>query len=168
MMSHSALRMVDKQDLSIGLDDDKRAEVATALSTFLATTYTLYMQTLYYHWNVVGKQFISLHELFENHYEDLHKAGDALAERIRALGHFCPGTYKEFSEMSAIEEVVDLPKDAEEMVSILLSHHEKASVEARHVLRTAEQAGDEVTVDMMVSRMTFHDEAAWMLRSLLQ
>lgn len=167
-MSSKTLRMVDEQKPQIGMSADDRKAVAQKLSAFLASTYTLYMQTLYYHWNVTGKQFVSLHELFEKHYEDLHKAGDDLAERIRALGHFCPGTYKEFSEMSSVEEIVALPDNAEGMVENLLKHHETASNEARAVLEVASSVGDEVTLDMMVARMTFHDEAAWMLRAILE
>ncbi|MBN67562.1 MAG: DNA starvation/stationary phase protection protein [Rickettsiales bacterium] len=166
-MVSKTLKIVDEGDISIGMDEDARTKVAKPLSKFLATTYTLYMQSLYYHWNVTGKQFVSLHELFEKHYENLHAAGDELAERVRALGHFCPGTYKEFSELSSIEEQVGVP-NAEEMVQNLLTNHQVASREARKVLETAESVGDEVTIDMMVERMTFHDEAAWMLRSIIE
>src|SRR5690606_9628646 len=105
---------------------------------------------------------------FEEHYEDLHAAGDELAERIRALGHFCPGTYKEFGQLSVIKEDDTLPMSSDDMVSNLLHDHEACSNEARKVLKIAEKAEDEVTVDMMVSRMATHDQAAWMLRSMME
>lgn len=164
----NTVKLVDDKDVNIGVKQKQRAEVAKALSTFLASTYTLYMKTLYYHWNVTGQQFHSLHALFEGQYEDLHAAGDALAERVRALGHFTPGTFKAFGELSAIQEDAELPTSARMMVSNLLEDNETASQEARKVLKAAEKAEDEVTVDMMVARMSVHEEAAWMLRSTLE
>jgi len=160
--------MVDQAPVNIGVKEEKRKAVAKQLSTFLASTYTLYMKTPYYHWNVTGSQFHSLHELFEHQYEDLHGAGDALAERIRALGHFSPGTFKAYLELSEIEEDDALPEDAEAMVKNLLKDNETCTQAARKVLKIAEEAEDEVTVDMMVERMSTHDEAAWMLRATLQ
>ncbi len=167
-MSNSTVKIVDKTDVNIGVDSKERAEVAKHLSGFLASTYTLYMKTLYYHWNVTGKQFHSLHELFEAQYEDLHEAGDEIAERVRALGHFTPGTFKAFQSLSAITEDEELPKKAEIMVKNLLKDNEVCSIEARKVMKIAEEAQDEVTVDMMVHRMSVHDEAAWMLRAITE
>lgn len=167
-MTNSTLKLVDDQALDIGIKQEKRSEVAKQLSTFLASTYTLYMKTLYYHWNVTGKQFHSLHELFESQYTDLHAAGDSLAERVRALGHFTPGTFKAYLELSAITEDDALPETAEAMVGNLLADNETCSREARKVIGAAEEAGDEVTIDMMVARMATHEEAAWMLRSTNQ
>ncbi len=167
-MTNATIKLVDQQPLNIGINHEKRTEVAKQLSSFLASTYTLYMKTLYYHWNVTGKQFHSLHELFEKQYNDLHAAGDSLAERVRTLGHFTPGTFKAYLELSAIKEDDALPETAEEMVSNLLADNETCSREARKVLKAAEEAGDEVTVDMMVARMATHEEAAWMLRSTNQ
>jgi len=167
-MVSKTLKMVDDQDVDIGVKKQRRADVAIELSGFLASTYTLYMKTLYYHWNVTGKSFHSLHKLFEEHYEDLHEAGDELAERIRALGHFTPGTYKEFAKLSVIKEDDKLPDNADKMVENLLKDHELCTQEARKVLKIAEKSEDEVTVDMMVQRMTFHDEAGWMLRSIIE
>lgn len=167
-MTKSTLKIVDDEPVDIGVKETQRAEVAKKLCGFLASTYTLYMKTLYYHWNVTGKQFSSLHELFEGHYEDLHMAGDELAERIRALGHFTPGTFREYIELSAIKEDKSLPENAETMLHNLLKDNEACSREARKVLKIAEEAQDEVTVDMMVERMSIHEEAAWMLRSTLQ
>lgn len=164
----STLNKVDDTNVNIGVLDEQRAEVAKDLSVFLASTYVLYMKTLYYHWNVTGKQFHSLHEIFETQYEDLHTAGDDIAERVRALGHFTPGTFKTFLEESVIKEDDTLPGNADKMVENLLADHEACSLEARKVLKTAESCGDEVTIDMMVERMSTHDEAAWMLRSYIQ
>lgn len=165
---NKTLQLVDNQEVNIGVKQEKRAAVAKELSKFLASTYTLYMKTLYYHWNVTGKQFHSLHELFEGQYEDLHTAGDELAERIRALGHYTPGTFKSYLEMSEVTEDDALPESAEAMVRNLLTDNETCSVAARNVLKIAEDAEDEVTVDMMVGRMSVHDEAAWMLRATLE
>lgn len=167
-MTKSTLKIVENKQLDIGIKAEKRKEVAKQLANFLASTYTLYMKTLYYHWNVTGKQFHSLHEIFEKQYEDLHEAGDKLAERIRSLGHFTPGTFKSYIEMSAVEEDDILPKDADIMVRNLLEDNETCSLEARKVLEVAQEAEDEVTVDMMVARMSIHEESAWMLRSSLE
>jgi starvation-inducible DNA-binding protein len=167
-MKSPTLKVIDDEKVEIGVEEKHRAEVAQALSTFLASTYTLYMKTLYYHWNVTGKQFSSLHELFETQYDDLHEAGDEIAERIRSLGHFTPGTFREYLEHSVITEDESLPENAEAMTANLLQDNEACSREARKVLKIAEEASDEVTVDMMVARMATHDEAAWMLRATLQ
>jgi len=155
-------------NVDIGVAKQQRVLVAEHLSKFLATTYTLYMKSLYYHWNVTGQNFHSLHNLFEEHYEDLHEAGDKIAERIRALGHFAPGTFKEYQKFSKVQEDETVPNSADDMVRNLLADHETCSIEARSVLEQAKKAGDEVTIDMMVERMSVHDEAAWMLRSIIQ
>ncbi len=164
-MVNRTLKLVDDKSVNIGMEEQKRAEVAKQLSGFLASTYTLYMKSLYYHWNVTGRQFHSLHALFEEQYQDLHGAGDELAERIRALGHFTPGTYKAFAELSTIKEDEALPDSPEAMVENLMRDNELCSQEARKVLEVAEDAGDEVTIDMMVARMATHEKAAWMLRA---
>ena len=167
-MNVSTVRKTDDEPVDIGVARERRAAVAEKLSGFLASTYTLYMKTLNYHWNVTGKEFSSLHGLFEAQYEDLHKAGDGIAERIRALGHFAPGTFQQFIELSAVEEDQSLPKNSNEMITNLLQDNEACSKHARDVLEAADEADDEVTVDMMVARMSTHDEAAWMLRATLQ
>jgi starvation-inducible DNA-binding protein len=147
---------------------EARARVAHALSTFLASTYALYQKSLFYHWNVTGPHFVGLHGLFEEHYNALHQAGDEVAERIRALGHFAPGTMAEFASLSRIAEDRRLPQSAEEMVANLLQAHEECSSQAREVQEIAEKADDSVTADMMVARMGYHDKAAWMLRAWRQ
>lgn len=162
------LKQTDDVNLSIGVNDESRKQVCEKLSGLLASTYMLYLKTLYYHWNVTGKSFLSLHELFETQYDDLHEAGDELAERIRALGHFTPGTVREFQELSTIKDDDSLPSSDDQMIKNLLADNEQCSKEAREVLKVAEEGSDEVTIDMMVARMTYHDKASWMLRSLLQ
>jgi len=164
-MSSSTVKMTDRENLHTGMDAEARTRVAEQLSRFLATTYTLYLKTLYYHWNVTGPHFHALHLLFEQQYEDLHAAGDEVAERIRAIGHFSPGTYREFEKLSAVSHDESLPKKSAQMVANLLRDNEVCTQEARKVLDAAEKAGDEVTVDMMVERMGVHEKAAWMLRS---
>lgn len=144
-----------------------RAEVAHALSGFLASTYALYQKSLFYHWNVTGPDFSGLHQLFETHYEALHAAGDVVAERIRALGHYAPGTLREFAALSSVEEDAQLPPSGQDMLARLIDSHEVCSGEARAVLEVARRAEDDVTIDLMIGRMAFHDKAAWMLRACL-
>lgn len=162
------LQQTDDVAVHIGVEERNRLEVSKKLSGLLASSYVLNLKTLYYHWNVTGPQFVGLHTLFEQQYNELSKAGDEIAERIRALGHFTPGTVTEFMQLSSVKDDASLPKSSQEMVKNLLNANERCSAEARKVLEAAEKAGDEVTVDMMVGRMTSHDKSAWMLRSLLQ
>ncbi|MBY0355058.1 MAG: DNA starvation/stationary phase protection protein [Rickettsiales bacterium] len=166
-MRSKSIKIIDEITPDIGLKPTQRSEIAQHLETLLATTYVLYLKTLYYHWNVTGPHFFSLHTFFQSEYEALHKAGDALAERLRALGHMSPGTTAEFRELSTIQEDEALPKSAQEMVQNLLHDNEHASLTARKVLEKAQSLHDEVTADMMIARMTYHDKAAWMLRSTL-
>src|SRR6185436_9098885 len=155
----------DEVRVDIGVENRGRTDVTKKLSGLLASTYLLYLKTLYYHWNVTGSNFVGLHQLFEKQYEELQKAGDELAERIRALGHFTPGTVNEFLAMSSVKDDSELPPTAERMVQNLLRANEHCSKEARQVLELAEKAEDEATVDMMIHRMTHHDKAAWTLRA---
>lgn len=166
-MTQETIAKVDSKPVEIGLETASRQSISKSLSKLLASTYCLYIKTLYYHWNVKGQHFATLHELFETQYQDLHSAGDELAERIRALGHFVPGTMKEFLELSVIQEDKTMPEAAEKMVENLLKDNETLSKEARKILKEAETAEDEITVDMMVGRMTYHDKTAWMLRATL-
>jgi starvation-inducible DNA-binding protein len=162
---------VNKEDrlrVDIGVDSDARMEVSQKLSALLASTYLLYLKTLYYHWNVTGPNFVGLHRLFEEQYVELQQAGDAMAERVRALGHFTPGTVGEFLALSSVKDDPELPQPANRMVLNLLKENENCSKEAREVLEAAQDAGDEVTADMMISRMQHHDKAAWMLRAVLE
>ncbi|MFC3051456.1 Dps family protein [Kordiimonas pumila] len=157
----------DGQKIDVGIKKESRSNVAQALGAMLASTYTLYVKSLFYHWNVTGPQFHGLHVLFEDHYQNLHEAGDELAERIRALGHFTPGTLESFAALSVVKDDEKLPKDAKGMLLNLKEAHELCAGEARRVLEVAEEAGDEVTADMMVDRMRFHDESIWMLSASL-
>jgi starvation-inducible DNA-binding protein len=147
---------------------DDALSVAKALTNCLATTYVLAIETLGCHWNVTGKQFVSLHALFEEHYKELLEASDVIAERVRALGFPCPSSLSTFSELSAIKQEKTTQRNAKSMCEMLLKHHRSASLEAKRVLQVAESASDDVTVDMMVARMTAHDKAAWMLAALLE
>ncbi|NVJ97901.1 MAG: DNA starvation/stationary phase protection protein [Alphaproteobacteria bacterium] len=157
----------DSRNVQAWTNEKQRRAVADALGVMLASTYSLYVKSLFYHWNVTGPNFHSLHALFEEHYQDLHAAGDDLAERIRALGFFTPGTLKAFSDMSVIRDDDKLPDNSNGMLESLRAAHDICSREARNTLEVAEKVGDEVTIDMMVERMRFHDEAAWMLSASL-
>lgn len=153
----------DGQTTDIGVAKDSRAEIAEALSAMLASTYSLYVKSLFYHWNVTGPQFHSLHELFEEHYQNLHEAGDEIAERVRSLGHFTPGSLQAFASLSSVKDDEHLPKNSDGMLENLQAAHEICASEARNVMKIAEAAEDEVTADMMIERMAFHDQAIWML-----
>ncbi|WP_020400637.1 Dps family protein [Kordiimonas gwangyangensis] len=157
----------DGQPTDGSIGEESRAKVAEALSGMLASTYSLYVKSLFYHWNVTGPHFHGLHQLFEEHYQDLHEAGDDIAERIRAIGHFTPGTLKAFGKLSKVEDDDELPNSAEDMLRNLKTAHGVCASEARKVLNVAEEVGDEVTADLMVERMRFHDEASWMLGASL-
>ena len=152
-------------DVNIGLDTDTRQQTAGALATVLADTYVLYLKTQGFHWNVTGPQFAGLHALFEAQYTDLRDAADDIAERIRALGAFAPGSQAQFADLTVLTEQTGVPT-AEAMVVELQADHEAVSRRARAALRVAEQAGDDASADMMVGRLQVHDKAAWMLRSI--
>ena len=151
----------------IGVSEEGRRAVADALSGMLADTYTLYLKTQNFHWNVTGPHFKHYHEMFGEQYEELADANDEIAERIRALGFHAPGSFKAFLALSGIDEAGDNMPDAGEMVRQLMADHEALSLRARNVLETAQGVGDEVTGDMMIERMTTHDKTSWMLRASL-
>lgn len=167
-MTAKTLKIIDSKQVNIGISEARREKIAKALAGFLASSYTLYQKTQYYHWNVTGPQFNSLHTLFEAQYTELAMAVDELAERIRALGHFTPGTPKEFAKLSTIQEDAALPSSAKQMVENLLNDHQTCSNAAREALKLAQDAGDEVTTDILIGRMTTHDKTAWMLRATLE
>lgn len=168
MTKNQTLQLVDQEDVRIGMEEEARANVAEALTSFLASTYTLYMKSLFYHWNVTGPNFTGLHKLFEEQYQNLHHAGDELAERVRALGHKTPGTFHEFLKVSAIKEDETLPEDEQKMARNLMKCHEVCTREARKLFKVAEKFDDQVTMDMLVERMAFHEKAAWMLRATVE
>lgn len=154
-------------ELHTGLDENARANVVAKLSKVLADHYLLMLKTHNYHWNVRGPLFKSLHDLTEEQYDDLFEAIDELAERIRALGHDAPGTFSEYIELSEIEEAKKGIADLE-MVADLVGSHENLIGNMRTTLEEAEKVGDEVTVDMMVNRLSVHEKYAWMLRSFIE
>ena len=153
--------------IDIGIDAKKRKEIAGGLSRVLADTYTLYLQTHNFHWNVKGPMFQTLHLMFETQYSELALAVDLVAERIRALGFPAPGTYGEFVKLSSVKEVAGVPK-AQQMIKTLVSGHETVAKTARSVFSIAESANDQPTCDLLTQRMQIHEKTAWMLRSLLE
>jgi starvation-inducible DNA-binding protein len=153
--------------IDIGIDAGKREDLARGLSRVLADTYTLYLKTHNFHWNVTGPMFQSLHLMFEAQYNELALAVDLVAERIRALGFTAPGTYREFARLSAIKEEDGVPK-ANEMIRLLVAGHETVARTAREIFRAADAASDQPTCDLLTQRMQVHEKTAWMLRSLLE
>ena len=154
--------------INIGIERQDRAAIAEGLSRVLADTYTLYLTTHNFHWNVTGPHFNSLHAMFMAQYTELWNSTDVIAERIRALGHYAPGSYAEFSKIATVPDVPQDPPKAMEMVRILVKGHETVSRIAREFIPVAEEAGDDPTADMLTARCTVHDQTAWMLRSLLE
>jgi starvation-inducible DNA-binding protein len=148
-------------------DQAARSEIAAALSKLLADSYTLYLKTHSFHWNVVGPDFVSLHTLFEQQYTGLAAAVDEIAERIRALGAKAPGSYQEFEKLAKIADEPGAPS-AKEMVHRLMQDNITAARTAQEVVRTAEEHGDVSTADLATQRVTVHEKAAWMLDSLLK
>jgi len=152
--------------IDIGISADDRARIADGLSRLLADSYTLYLKTHNYHWNVTGPLFNTLHAMFEQQYTELATAVDEIAERIRALGHPAPGSYKAFAGLTSIEEEQGTPM-AEEMIRELLIGQETVVKTAREVFPLADAARDEPTADLLTQRMQLHEKNAWMLRSML-
>ena len=153
--------------IDIGISSKDREKIAAGLARLLADSYTLYLKTHNYHWNVTGPQFSTLHTLFETHYNELALAVDEIAERIRALGHRAPGSYQEFSELSSIAEENDDP-NATQMIERLVAGQEAVARTARSVLPITNDANDEPSADLLTQRMQTHEKNAWMLRSLLE
>lgn len=153
--------------ISIGIEETKRQEIANGLSRLLADTYTLYLKTHNFHWNVTGPMFQTLHTMFETQYTELALAVDLIAERIRALGFPAPGTYSEYVKLSSIDETPGVPK-AEEMIKLLVEGQEAVVRTARSLFPLVDEANDEPTADLLTQRMQVHEKTAWMLRSLLE
>ncbi|MEX0810507.1 MAG: Dps family protein [Dongiaceae bacterium] len=153
--------------IDIGIDAKDRKAIADGLSHLLADTYTLYLKTHNFHWNVTGPMFNTLHLMFEQQYNELALAVDTIAERIRALGHPAPGSYKDFSKLSSIKEAAGVP-EAKVMIKQLVEGQEAVARTARKVFPVAEKAEDEPTCDLLTQRMQIHEKTAWMLRSMLQ
>jgi starvation-inducible DNA-binding protein len=152
--------------IDIGIKEADRAKIAQGLSRLLADTYTLYLKTHNFHWNVTGPMFQTLHLMFEQQYNELALAVDLIAERIRALGFPAPGTYAEFSKLSSIKERSGVPK-AEDMIRDLVAGQEAVVKTARSVFPLVEKVNDEPSADLLTQRMQVHEKTAWMLRSLL-
>jgi len=153
--------------IDIGIDHDVRKDVADGLSKVLADSYTLYLKSHNFHWNVTGPMFQTLHLMFEQHYNELALAVDEIAERIRALGFPAPGTYRQFAALSTIKEDDGIPA-AMDMVRLLVDGHETVARTAREVFKTAEAANDQPSCDLLTQRLQVHEKTAWMLRSLLE
>jgi starvation-inducible DNA-binding protein len=153
--------------IDIGIDAKDRKAIAQGLSHLLADSYTLYLKTHNFHWNVTGPMFNTLHLMFEQQYNELALAVDTIAERIRALGHPAPGSYKDFAKLSTINEATGVP-DAKTMIKQLVEGQEAVARTARKVFPIAEKAEDEPTCDLLTQRMQIHEKTAWMLRSMLQ
>jgi starvation-inducible DNA-binding protein len=152
--------------VNIGISEQDRKEIAEGLSRLLADTYSLYLKTHYFHWNVTGPMFHSLHNMFETEYTELAVAVDDIAERIRTIGYPAPGSYSEFAELSSIPETRGVP-EAAEMVRLLVEANEAVVRTAREAFPAAERANDESSVDLLTERMRTHEKTAWMLRSML-
>ncbi len=154
--------------MDIGIGEKDRAAIAEGLSRLLADTYTLYLTTHNFHWNVTGPMFNSLHDMFMQQYTELWNAVDPIAERIRALGHVAPGSYAQYGKLSSLPDAPATPPKAMEMVRILAQGHEAVARTARGLFPLVDKASDEPTADVLVQRLTVHEQTAWMLRSLLE
>ena len=152
--------------MDIGIAEAARKEIVAAMERVLADTYTLYLKTHNFHWNVTGPKFNDLHAMFMTQYVEMWNAVDLLAERIRSLGSFAPGSYKDFARLSSVEEATDVPA-AMEMVAQLVQGHETVIRTTRAALAPAESANDQSTLDLLTQRLQVHEKTAWMLRSLL-
>jgi len=153
--------------IDIGISDADRAKIAQGLSRLLADSYTLYLMTHNFHWNVTGPMFNTLHVMFMQQYTEQWNALDVIAERIRALGHPAPGTYKEFVKFASIKEVEGVPK-ATEMIRLLVAAQEATARTARALFPLVDKASDQPTADVLTQRLEVHEKTAWMLRSLLE
>lgn len=153
--------------VNIGINDQDRKDIADGLSRLLADSYTLYLKTHNFHWNVTGPMFNTLHLMFETQYTELATAVDEIAERIRALGYPAPGTYSDFARLTSIKETNGVPK-AEDMIRLLVEGQESVVRTARSIFPVVEKVNDEPTADLLTQRMQVHEKNAWMLRSLLE
>jgi starvation-inducible DNA-binding protein len=154
-------------DINIGIKQADREQIVAGLNVLLANSYTLYLKTHNYHWNVTGPMFNTLHLMFEQQYTELAAAVDQIAERIRALGAFAPGSYTEYARLTSIPEDETVP-NAETMIKNLVAGQETLARQARDVMATVGESRDEPTADLLTQRMQVHEKNAWMLRSLIQ
>lgn len=156
------------QPVNIGISAEDRAAIAEGLSRLMADTYTLYLTTHNFHWNVTGPMFNTLHQMFMEQYTELWNAVDPIAERIRALGHWAPGSYAQLASITSIADAPANPPKALEMIRILQQGHETVARTAREVFPLAARADDQPTADLLTQRLDIHEKTAWMLRSLLE
>jgi len=154
-------------EINIGISEQDRHSIVDGLSAMLADTYTLYLKTHNFHWNVTGPMFQTLHTMFEEQYVELSQAVDQIAERIRSLGSHAPGTYAQFARLTSIKEPDGVPS-AQEMIKQLVQDQEAVVRSARSMFKAVDQANDEPTADLLTQRMQVHEKTAWMLRSLLE
>ena len=168
MKKSPAQRSATGSGIDIGISKQDRAAIAAGLSRLLADTYTLYLTTHNFHWNVTGPMFNTLHAMFMAQYTELWTAVDPIAERIRSLGHPAPGSYAQFGKLSSLPDAPTTPPKALEMVRVLVEGHEAVARTARSIFPLADKAGDEPTADLLTQRLTVHEQTAWMLRSLLE
>jgi starvation-inducible DNA-binding protein len=157
---------MDAMKIDIGIEAEDRKAIAEGLSHLLADTYTLYLKTHNFHWNVEGPMFNTLHLMFEQQYTELAAAVDLIAERIRALGFPAPGSYTAFARLATVKEAADATPDAAEMIRLLAKDQEQVAKTARQVFPTVEKAGDEPSADLLTQRMQIHEKTAWMLRAM--
>ncbi len=160
-------KKVSLPNMDIGIDAKQREDIAKGLSGLLADSYTLYLMTHNFHWNVTGPQFNSLHNMFMDQYTEQWNALDQIAERIRALGFPAPGTYKEYVKLASIKEVDGVPK-ATDMIRHLVAAQEATARTARKLFPVVDAANDQPTADVLTQRIDIHEKTAWMLRSLLE
>ena len=160
-------RKAKSASINIGIGAAEREKIAKGLSALLADSYTLYLMTHNFHWNVTGPQFNSLHMMFMAQYTEQWNALDIIAERIRALGHPAPGTYKEFVKLASIKEVEGVPR-ANDMIRHLVAAQEATARTARGLFPLVDAANDQPTADVLTQRLDVHEKTAWMLRSLLE
>ena len=160
-------KIANSLPIDLGISEKDRARIAEGLSHLLADTYTLYLKTHNFHWNVKGPMFQTLHLMFETQYTELALAVDLIAERIRALGFPAPGTYAEYAKLSSIKETSGVP-EATEMIRLLVEGQEAVTRTARKMFPIVDKASDEPTADLLTQRMQIHEKTAWMLRALLE
>jgi starvation-inducible DNA-binding protein len=156
------------RQVNIGIGEEDRVAISEGLSRLLADTYTLYLTSHNFHWNVTGQMFNSLHAMFMTQYTELWNAIDPIAERIRSLGQPAPGSYAQFAKLSSLPDAPEVPPKALDMVDILAKGHEAAARTARTLFPLVEKASDEPTADLLTQRIGVHEQTAWMLRALLE
>lgn len=154
--------------VNIGISEEHRKGISEGLGRLLADTYTLYLTTHNFHWNVTGPMFNSLHAMFMTQYTELWNAVDPIAERIRSLGHIAPGSYAQFVKLTSLPDAPEIPPKATEMIRILANGHEATARTARSLFDLVDAAADEPTADLLTQRLAIHEQTAWMLRALLE